>query len=176
MVWEALVMSRIARAEVIAADEVAIVHVLNRTVRRCFPLGGDAVSGRNYVHHKRWIDQQLIHQARPGRMFTPGDFAAATRALRGCRPWVAPACWTGQRGKVTRTKSARHRSIWHRCSSDWGCTQSSHPEHQACHSAATDGMHLTRLCRLAIEYRTRDRARDRARCSLVRSGLSTGVQ
>ena len=29
-------MARLARAEVFAADEVAIVHVMNRVVRRCF--------------------------------------------------------------------------------------------------------------------------------------------
>jgi hypothetical protein len=28
-------MARLARVEVFAADEIAIVHVMNRTVRRC---------------------------------------------------------------------------------------------------------------------------------------------
>ena len=32
-------MARLARAEVFAADEIAIVHVMNRTVRLCFLLG-----------------------------------------------------------------------------------------------------------------------------------------
>ena len=31
-------MARLARVEVFAADEIAIVHVMNRTVRRCFLL------------------------------------------------------------------------------------------------------------------------------------------
>jgi len=57
-------MARIARVEIFASDEVAIVHVMNRTVRRCFLLGNDPVSGRNYDHRKVWIDQQLAHQAR----------------------------------------------------------------------------------------------------------------
>jgi REP element-mobilizing transposase RayT len=57
-------MARLARAEVFAADEVAIVHVMNRTVRRCFLLGDDPVSGKNYDHRKQWIDDQLVHQAR----------------------------------------------------------------------------------------------------------------
>ncbi|MCY2977827.1 MAG: hypothetical protein NTU79_04075 [Planctomycetota bacterium] len=37
-------MARLARVDVFASDEVAIVHVLNRTVRRCFLLGNDPVS------------------------------------------------------------------------------------------------------------------------------------
>ena len=57
-------MARIARVEVFAADEVAIVHVMNRAVRRCFLLGDDPVSGKNYDHRKVWIDDQLTHQAR----------------------------------------------------------------------------------------------------------------
>ena len=39
-----LVMARLARVEVFAADEIAIVHVMNRTVRRCFLPGDDPVS------------------------------------------------------------------------------------------------------------------------------------
>jgi hypothetical protein len=57
-------MARLARVEVFAADEIAIVHVMNRTVRRCFLFGEDSVSGKNYDHRKVWIDAQLIHQAR----------------------------------------------------------------------------------------------------------------
>ncbi len=57
-------MARLARVEVFAADEIAIVHVMNRTVRRCFLLGDDAVTGRNYDHRKVWIDEQLMHQAK----------------------------------------------------------------------------------------------------------------
>jgi hypothetical protein len=57
-------MARLARVEVFAADEIAIVHVMNRTVRRCFLLGDDPVSGKNFDHRKTWIDEQLIHQAR----------------------------------------------------------------------------------------------------------------
>ncbi|MFK7818971.1 MAG: transposase [Planctomycetaceae bacterium] len=57
-------MARTARVEVFAADEVAIVHVMNRTVRRCFLLGDDPVTGENYDHRKQWIDEQLIHQAK----------------------------------------------------------------------------------------------------------------
>ncbi len=34
-------MARLARVEVFAPDEVAIVHVMNRTVRRCFLMGNE---------------------------------------------------------------------------------------------------------------------------------------
>lgn len=44
--------------------EIAILHVTNRTVRRCFLLGDDPVTGKNFDHRKRWLDEQLIHQAR----------------------------------------------------------------------------------------------------------------
>ena len=48
-------MARMARAEVFAADEVVIIHVMNRTVRRCFLLGDDLVTSKNYDHRKQWI-------------------------------------------------------------------------------------------------------------------------
>ena len=53
-----------ARVEIFAADEIAIVHVINRVVSRCFLLGDDPVSGKNYDHRKLWLDEQLIHQAK----------------------------------------------------------------------------------------------------------------
>ena len=40
------------------------MHVMNRTVRRCFPLGDDRFSRKNYDHRKVWIDEQLMQQAR----------------------------------------------------------------------------------------------------------------
>ena len=52
-------MARLARAEVFAADEIAIVHVMNRVVRRCFLLGDDPVTGKNYDHRKQWIEDEL---------------------------------------------------------------------------------------------------------------------
>ena len=57
-------MARLARVEVFSADEIAVVHVMARTVRRCFLLGEDTVTGKNYDHRKVWIDDQLVHQAR----------------------------------------------------------------------------------------------------------------
>jgi hypothetical protein len=42
-----------------AQKEVAIIHVMNRVVRRCFLLGTDPVFGKNFDHRKEWIEQQL---------------------------------------------------------------------------------------------------------------------
>ena len=47
-------MARLARVEVFATDEIAVVHVMTRTVRRCFLLGDDALTGKNYDHRKQW--------------------------------------------------------------------------------------------------------------------------
>jgi len=52
-------MARLARVELFAADEVAVVRVMNRVVRRCFLLGDDAVTGKNYDHRKQWIENEL---------------------------------------------------------------------------------------------------------------------
>src|ERR1700744_1597139 len=56
-------MARLARVEVFAADEVAVVHVMNRVIRRCFLLGDDPGSGKTYDHRKGWIEDQLRNQA-----------------------------------------------------------------------------------------------------------------
>jgi len=52
-------MARLSRAEVIDPNEVTVVHVINRTVRRCFLLGDDPVSGKNFDHRKVWIETLL---------------------------------------------------------------------------------------------------------------------
>ena len=57
-------MARLARVEVFAPDEIAIVHVLNRTVRRCFLLGNDPVTGKNFDHRKQWMESELVHLAK----------------------------------------------------------------------------------------------------------------
>ena len=54
-------MARVAREEVFSSNEVAIVHVMNRVVRRCFLLGDDPVSGKNYDHRKVWIEELFQH-------------------------------------------------------------------------------------------------------------------
>ena len=47
-----------ARAEVFVPDEVAVVNVMHRVVRRCYLLGDDPVSGKNYDHRKVVIELQ----------------------------------------------------------------------------------------------------------------------
>ena len=57
-------MARMARAEVFAPDEVAIVQVMNRVVLRCYLLGNDPLSGKNYDHRKVMIENKLQRLAR----------------------------------------------------------------------------------------------------------------
>lgn len=52
-------MSRTARAEVYSPQEIAVVHVMNRVVRRCFLMGDDPLTGRNFDHRKLWIENRL---------------------------------------------------------------------------------------------------------------------
>ena len=52
-------MARIARADVFRPDEIAIVHVMNRTVRRCFLMGDDPLTGKNFDHRKAWMEDEL---------------------------------------------------------------------------------------------------------------------
>lgn len=56
-------MARLARVEIFAPDEIAIVHVMNRTVRRCFLMGNDPLTGKNYDHRKQWLEDELIRLA-----------------------------------------------------------------------------------------------------------------
>ncbi len=56
-------MGRLSRAEVFSPDVIAIVHVMNRVVRRCFLMGYDALTGKNYDHRKQWIEDQFQRQA-----------------------------------------------------------------------------------------------------------------
>ncbi len=52
-------MARLARVEIFAQDEIAIAHVMNRTVRRCFLMGIDPLTGKNFDHRKQWLEEQL---------------------------------------------------------------------------------------------------------------------
>ena len=52
-------MARIARVEIFAHDEIAIVHVMKRTVRRCFLMGDDPLTGKNFDHRKVWVENEL---------------------------------------------------------------------------------------------------------------------
>ncbi len=52
-------MARVARVEAFAPDEIATVHVMNRVVRRCFLMGTDELTGKNYDHRKAWVEKNL---------------------------------------------------------------------------------------------------------------------
>ncbi len=52
-------MARLARVELFAHDEIAVVHVISRVVRRSFLLGQDPITGKNYNHRKQWIERRL---------------------------------------------------------------------------------------------------------------------
>jgi hypothetical protein len=50
---------RLARAEIFDPSEIVAVHAMARTNRRCFLLGHDPLSGKNFDHRKRWIEEKL---------------------------------------------------------------------------------------------------------------------
>ncbi len=52
-------MARVARVEAFAPDEIATIHVMNRVVRRCFLMGTDELTGKNYDHRKIWVENEL---------------------------------------------------------------------------------------------------------------------
>ena len=52
-------MARVRRVELFHPGEMAVVHVISRVVRRCFLIGNDAASGKNYDHRKEWVEQLL---------------------------------------------------------------------------------------------------------------------
>lgn len=52
-------MVRLARRETIDPHQVVVAHICNRTVRRCFLMGDDLGSGKNFDHRKVWIEEYL---------------------------------------------------------------------------------------------------------------------
>ncbi len=56
-------MSRVRRSDVFNPNEIAIVHVINRTSRRCFLMGVDPISGKCFDYRKKWIEDKLKHLA-----------------------------------------------------------------------------------------------------------------
>jgi hypothetical protein len=111
-------MARLARVELFAAAEVAVVHVMNRVVRRCFLLGDDAVTGKNYDHRKHWIEDELQKLAGAMGIDLLG-FSAATKGSYPSRWRLTWNCWTGRPGKRYLANGARlrrmHRPFWSGC-------------------------------------------------------------
>ena len=52
-------MARLSRAEIFDPSEIVPVHVVARTNRRCFLMGDDQYTGKNFDHRKRWIEDKL---------------------------------------------------------------------------------------------------------------------
>ena len=52
-------MARIAREAQFSPDEIVIVHVVNRAVRRVFLMGLDKYSGIDYDYRKRWLERRI---------------------------------------------------------------------------------------------------------------------
>jgi len=52
-------MPRVNRAEICAADEVQVFHLVNRCVRRTHLCGVDRRSRKDYSHRKQWIRNRL---------------------------------------------------------------------------------------------------------------------
>jgi hypothetical protein len=56
-------MARLSRAEIFDPSEIVAVHTMARTNRRCFLIGDDQFTGKNFDHRKRWIEDKLKHLA-----------------------------------------------------------------------------------------------------------------
>ena len=52
-------MPRTPRKDVIAPDEVAVYHCVNRCVRRAYLCGRDGVTGQSFEHRREWIRARL---------------------------------------------------------------------------------------------------------------------
>ena len=52
-------MARLSRAEVFDPSEIVAVHTMARTVRRCFLLGDDHLTQKNFDHRKKWFEEKL---------------------------------------------------------------------------------------------------------------------
>lgn len=56
-------MARQARSKSLDPDQVQVVHVVQRCVRRAFLCGFDRLTGQNYGHRRRWVRDRLEHLA-----------------------------------------------------------------------------------------------------------------
>ena len=90
------VNARLACVEVSAADEIPIVHVMNRTLRRCFLLVGLSVQREKLCHRKVWLDEQLIHQVEIGMQIRPTSGERSARKSDPSQRTVEFACFSGR--------------------------------------------------------------------------------
>ena len=52
-------MARLSRAEIFDPSEIVAVHTMARTVRRCYLLGDDHLTQKNFDHRKNWFEDKL---------------------------------------------------------------------------------------------------------------------
>ena len=52
-------MARLSRAEIFDPSEIVAVHTIERTVRRCYLLGDDHLTQKNFDHRKKWFEDKL---------------------------------------------------------------------------------------------------------------------
>jgi hypothetical protein len=73
-------MAHLARAELFAADEVAVVHVMNCVVGQCFLLGDDAVTGKG-LRPWRAVDRRRVETPSRREGDRLGGACGATRLI-----------------------------------------------------------------------------------------------
>ena len=52
------------RSDVVDPNDVQILHIINRCVRRAFLCGVDSVSGQDYSHRRQWLQDRLEYLVR----------------------------------------------------------------------------------------------------------------
>ena len=52
-------MARLSRAEIFDPSEIVAVHTIAKTVRCCYLLGDDQLTGKNFDHRKQWFEDKL---------------------------------------------------------------------------------------------------------------------
>jgi len=52
-------MARLSRTEIFDPSEIVAVHTIERTVRRCYLLGDDHLTQKNFDHRKKWFEDKL---------------------------------------------------------------------------------------------------------------------
>ena len=60
-------MARLARAEIFAPAEIVAVHLIEKTVRSCYLMGGDERSGKNFDRRKCRSSNDLVSTRRFGQ-------------------------------------------------------------------------------------------------------------
>ncbi len=52
-------MAHVNHREVVADEEIRVVHCVNRCVRRAFLCRGDPLTGTSYEHRRQWIRKRI---------------------------------------------------------------------------------------------------------------------